>query len=186
MWASLLILTAALSGGEPSDDAYQWLETQQQALLDAFMPVSAGSGAIVACRNHGDGPPEPEDYLAIRESDGFEASIVAPAGASLRRQLLALHEAEPRADIKTLLDRVRVTRSNLSHSTCPAISRQIERLGRLRFRLPERQILILHPDVHRVLVDWGGGTVDATLYGDHPLVQWCAETLRELQACPAR
>jgi hypothetical protein len=187
MLAVIVVAMLSVVGAEPKQSDWDWLTEHRTAVFDALMPNST-KAQVVTYRSYRDLYVDvPERYFSIQIPQGqaLEAVVVAPQGLSLQRQLLDLHMAEPAASFESLVTRVQVTRVALKASTCPAIQEQLDRLGRLRFTVPDMDIIILHPDLHHVVVDAGGGTVDAVLQQDeHPLVKWCLETLAAIQRCP--
>ncbi len=181
----VVLAAAALASGARSQEDWRWLDQRRAALLDELMPVPRDSRSLVVYRAYRDGyPAVPEAYFEIRDGETLEATVVLPLGQSAQQQLLDLHMADRAADVSALLTRVRVSRMELKASRCPAIQERLTQLAALRFGVPDRELIIVHPDRHRVFVDAGAGRLDATLQEDeHPLVQWCVETLRALQRC---
>jgi hypothetical protein len=187
MLAVVVVAMFSAVGAEPTQSDWDWLTEHRAAALDALMPITSATARVVTYRSYRDLYQDvPERYFSIRHGQALEAVVVAPSGLSIQQQLLDLHMAEPAASFESLLVRVQVNRVALAASTCPAIQEQLDRLGRLRFTVPDMDMIILHPEVHHVVVDAGGGAVDAVLQQDeHPLVKWSLETLTAIQRCPA-
>jgi hypothetical protein len=187
MLGVLVAVAMSTLAAVPSEADWDWLTEHRPAAFEALMPVTSVKSPLATYRSYRDLYQEvPERYFAIRHGHGLEALVVVPDGPSIQQQLLDLHMAEPAASLDNLLPRVRIRRVELMASTCPAIQSQLDRLSRLRFTVPAMDLIILHPELHHVIVDAGGGRVDATLQQDeHPLVRWSLETLAALQRCPA-
>jgi hypothetical protein len=183
----IVLATLSLVGTDPTQDDWRWLDEHRNTAFEALMPVTGGESSLVVYRSYRDLYQDvPEAYFSIRQGPTLEALVVVPVGASVQQQLLNLRMADRSASFESVLTGVRVNRLKMKAPTCPAIQQQLKRLGKLRFSVPDLDLIILHPDVHRVVVDVGGGTVDAVLHQDeHPLVKWCLETLRALQQCAA-
>ena len=188
MFRLVILAAATLASGTPSEEDWRWLDHHRAALLDGLMPVPRDSSSVVVYRSYRDAyPTVPEAYFEIRDSETLEATVVVPSGASAQQQLLDLHMADRGAEPSALFARVRVNRIELKASTCPAIQERLTALGALRFGVPDRELIIIHPERHRVFVDAGGGRLDVMLHQDeHPLVQWSVQTLSALQKCGNR
>jgi len=78
-----------------------------------------------------------------------------------------------------------VDRLDLSEKTCPAVRKGIQSLRKLRLPLPtQSEVIILHPNVFRVVAVFGDGQIDATLLGsNHVLARWAVTTYDALLAC---
>lgn len=186
MLAITIVAILAAAGPEPTHSDWDWLSEHRTAAFDALMPMTSAKAQVVTYRSYRELHQDvPERYFSIQQGQALETVVVAPQGLSIQQQLLNLHMAEPAASFESLLARVRVDRVALEASTCPAIQNQLDKLARLRFTVPDMDIIILHPDVHHVVVDAGGGTVDAVVHqNEHPLVKWSLETLSAIQRCP--
>lgn len=187
MLAVMVVAMLSVVTADPTQDDWDWLTEHRTAAFEALMPVTTAKSPLVTYRSYRDLDQDvPEAYFRIQQGQALAAVVVLPDGLSVQQQLLNLHMAEPGASFESVLAKVRVTRLELKASTCPAIQEQLDRLGRVRFKVPDRNLIVLHPDVHHVVVDAGGGTVDAVLHQDaHPLVKWCLETLAAIRRCPA-
>jgi hypothetical protein len=187
MLTVMVVAMLSVASADPTQEQWDWLTEHRTAAFETLMPVTAAKSPLVTYRSYRDLYQDvPERYFSIQQGQALEAVVVVPQGLSIQQQLLNMHMAEPGASFESVLRRVRVSRLELKASTCPAIRKQLDRLGRIRFTVPDMDVIILHPDVHRVVVDAGGGTVDALVHQDeHPLVKWCLETLIAIQRCPA-
>src|SRR5262249_36103767 len=149
-------------------------------------PVDGNTQAYATFRSYRDLYQDvPEVYVTLRGlGDALEAVVVQPVDASIQQQLLQLHMAEPEKPLGDLLPMVKVQRRRFTTGTCPAVRQQLEALSRLKVPLPERDIIVLHPVLYRLLVQFGGGTVDLTLVdAEHPAVRWAHDTITKVQRC---
>jgi hypothetical protein len=185
-----LLLTGALvAQGENAGGDWESLSRPRQAAFDALMPLRpSGGGISVAYRSYRDYYSDtPEAYFAIvgyLSPDSFEAEVVIPDGRSIQEQLLRLHARDQKASVDSLITRVRLKRSKLKAGECPAVERQIRLLQAAPLHVLDLATLTIHPVVHRVVVDFAGGELDATITdGENELVRWALQTLSELRRC---
>ena len=186
MKVALLAAVVILHAVEPTDQDWEWLNGARELAFERFMPLSEDPQAWVTYRSYRDLYQDvPERYLTIRGlGAGLEALLVQPVDASIQQQLLVLHIADRDATLPALLAKVKVRRRRFIASTCPAVQRQLDTLSKLKLPLPEREIIIIHPMVHSLLIDFGGGKLDARLLDDeHPAVRWASETIQRLERC---
>jgi hypothetical protein len=184
-WVKVDAIAALVAGG-PSDSDWQWLDDVRAPAFEYFMAVERNTAAYVTFRSYRDLYQDvPEAYVTLRRGDdALEALVVQPSGASIQQQLLELHIAEPEKPLGELLPKVKVQRRRFTTATCPAVRQQLEALSRLRLPLPERDIIVLHPVVYRLLVEFGGGTLDLSLVdAKHPAVRWAHDTITKVQRC---
>jgi hypothetical protein len=94
----------------------------------------------------------------------LRAVVLAPRGRSIQQQLIELHVADRRASLDELRTRLQVDRFKLFEKSCPAVRKGIESLRKLRLSLPTRSdVIIVDPEVFRVVEAFGDGHIDATL-----------------------
>jgi hypothetical protein len=119
--------------------------------------------------------------------DNASAVLVRPVGRSIQEQLLRLHMDERSATIEEVTTELRIDRDVLSEGECPALREHLDALSNVEFSAPTRDIVVLHPTVYRIEIDFGAGTVDVSLVeDDHPLVQWAIGTHAALEQCAGR
>jgi hypothetical protein len=112
------------------------------------------------------------------------ATVVRPAGASIQQQLLDMHIADRLASLDSLVSRIKLQRHELTSTTCGAVQPRLDALSKVAISIQDTDTIVLHPVVHRVVVDLGGGRIDASLHEDqHPLVQWARATFDALSRC---
>ena len=64
----------------------------------------------------------------------------------------------------------------LTENGCPAIRGRLDVLDRTSFPSPSRDLIILHPMVYWISVDFEAGSMHPRLQeDDHPLVTWALE-----------
>jgi hypothetical protein len=187
MMALDIAVVALLAAGDPSDSDWQWLNESREPAFEHFMPVEGTARAYVTFRSYRDLYQDvPEVYVSIGVGggDALEAVVVKPMGVSIQQQLLDLHMAEPARTLGELLPMVKVQRLHYLEGSCPAINAQLDALSKLRLPLPERDVIVLHPVLHRLRIELGGGDFDLTLVDeDHPAVQWAHDTIQKVQSC---
>ncbi len=178
---------------ELSDDDVAWLDQHTTPVLDRFMPIGEPISDGVAFRSFRDlhyyvherffrvaieyGPTTPHLRKAL---------VVVPIGESIQHQLLNLHRADRTASIEQIQARIKVRRLELVENRCPAMQNRVNALKRLRMPVPSQTVFMVHPEVFRIIVDYGDGRVDSELFEQqHPLVRWALQTYDDLQKCPA-
>jgi hypothetical protein len=122
----------------------------------------------------------------VTDSTGtLEATVVSPLGASIQQQLLDLHMADRQAPLNSLVSRIKLQRHQLTSTTCGALPAGVKALSKAAISLPARDIIVIHPFVHRIVLNLGGrGRIDASLHDDEqPLVQWARITFDALSQC---
>lgn len=156
------------------------------------MPVAARPGQLVAYRSYRDLYQRvPEQYFTVQRrttggsgTEGLVATLVRPAGRSIQEQLLALHRSRPDDSVASLLPDVSVTRTTVDSLTCRPIALRIEALSRVTLSVSTRDLIILHPVVHRILINIGPATIDATILDDSmELARWAVDTAVAIQRC---
>jgi len=190
----VLVLAAAFASqvSNPSDADWQWLDSSRERALEALMPITAHPRTLVVYRSYRSFYQDvPEAYFRLELApsslpgkDIFLASLVAPDGPSIQQQLLTLHRASPRASLKALLTRVAVKRVAVDSQRCSAIRSRVDALSDLSIPIPALNVIVLHPFIHRIVVDVNAAHVDATLHDtDAPVVRWAMETAKTIQEC---
>ena len=180
------LVVAALLASEPSESDWQWLNDARVPALEHFMPVEGNTEAFVTFRSYRDLYQDvPEAYVTLRGlGEALEAIVVQPSGASIQQQLLELHMAEPEKPLSELLPKVKVQRRRFATASCSAVRKQLEGLSKVKLPLPERDIIVIHPVVYRLLIEFGGGTFDLSLVDpEHPAVRWAHDTIAKVQRC---
>jgi hypothetical protein len=187
-----LPLMAVSQAVKPSDTDWAWLDEQREKAFDAVMPVAPVARQLVAYRSYRDLYQDVlESHFTIDVAEGppfnterLTAAVTEPATTSIQQQLLRLHMGDPQAPLERLLPRVTVRRLTMSEDRCPSIRSRLNALPRASMRMPNRNVISLHPFVHRIVIDSGRVRVDATLVDSNDsVVRWAAETLKALQGC---
>ncbi len=175
--------------GQVTQHDLDWLSRHREAAFDLVMPLRpARTGVSVAYRRYRDLYHDaPEAYFAIvvqLSPDSFAAEVVVPDGNSIQEQLLQLHASNRKASLDSLIKLVRVKRSSFQGGECPAAEKRIRLLQAASLHVPSLDTITIHPVLHRVVVNFAGGELDANLSDDeHELVRWSDETLSELRRC---
>ena len=185
-----LLVSSLLVSGQvrtPDDRDWDWLSQHRSEALDRLLPVEH-DGAYVAYRQYRDLHQDvPEQYFTIRMADStgsLEATVVRPVGASIQQQLLDMHMADRQAPLNSLVSRIKLQRHQLTSTTCGALRPRIEALSKVAISIPATDTIVLHPFVHRIVLDLGGGRIDASLHEDEqPLVRWARTTFDALSQC---
>ena len=186
----MLGVLVAIQAPKPSLDDWHWLDQFREAAFDRFMPV--GDRPLVTYRSFRDLYQDvQEGYFTIGygEGTGFDkdrlvATVVVPTGESIQQQLLQLHMKNRAASFDSLIGLVSVRRYTLNAQKCSAVRIRLDALSKVTISLPARDTFSLHPVLHRVVIDFGGTRVDATIEkDDNPLVRWATETASALLAC---
>lgn len=135
------------------------------------MPVTSGSRRLVTYRRYRDlYQNEHEAYFAIEVTDGpvarptkLTATLVQPIPKSIQQQLTELHMSDRQATLESLLSRVNVTRTDITHDRCPTLRASVDALLKSSISPLEPDVIIIHPAVHRIVIDIGPERIDATL-----------------------
>jgi hypothetical protein len=171
----------------PENRDWDWLSDHRSEAFERLLPVEH-DGAYVAYRQYRDLYQDvPEQYFMIRVTDStgaLEATVAKPVGASIQQQLLDMHMADRLASFNSLVSRIKLQRHQLTSTTCGALQPRLEALSKVAISIPARDTIVLHPLVHRIVLDLLGGRIDASLYEDEqPLVQWARTTFDALSRC---
>jgi hypothetical protein len=155
------------------------------------MPVDGSEDALVTFRSYRDLYQDVEEKFfrisAEERKRTFRAVVVRPQGKSLQQQLLDLHRAHPAAGVDEVRRKLRFDRSEFSEAQCPELRTQMNALSQLSIQMPTRDLIVLHPVVYRIVINFGGGSLDATFVEEeNPLVQWARLTTRTLATCVER
>jgi hypothetical protein len=131
---------------------------------------------------------EVEQYFAISlasaSSERLEATVVAPIGGTITRQLLSQFHRDVKASFESILVQVSVRRFTVDSVACPAIDSRMSTLSKLNVSLQDDGLLRVDHTKHRIAVWWSAGEIDARMDdAGHPLVRWAAETHNALMAC---
>jgi hypothetical protein len=177
----------------PTDSDWEWLDEHQEAAFDELMPLTPSPRPVAAYRSYRDlYEGVVEKYFTIDFVPGphggllpaLSATTVVPVGASVQRQFLNAHMADRAAPVEAVLATVQVRRTVVDESDCPAIRARVEGIPALVLSPTFRNVIYIHPDVHRIIVRLDSVVVDATVTAyDHPLARWAVGTYEALQAC---
>ena len=175
----------------PTDADWEWISRYRQQAFDALMPMDSPAG-IIFYRSYRDLYHEvPERYFMIRTDYGelLTATVVRPVGSSIQQQLIDLHMADRNAPFESVLEQIAVSRVDVAWAEgCEAVRTSRDRLDKINVSLGgRRDIIRLHPVVHRFVVHSPDGQFDVRLTEpDVPLVRWAAQTIDALLACAQR
>jgi hypothetical protein len=188
--AVALTMAAGREVAQPTDADWAWLDQARQPAFESLMPVAVTPDLALTYFSYRDlSHKELEAYFSIRWIPGDPspvAYLVRPVGASVQNQLLEMHMRDRSATVAELVSRVRVTRTQVSGSSCGAVRRTVEAMLRLPPPEPEQELLVLHPRIYRIIQVRGGRTIDVSLVDDyHPLVVWATKSMEESQKCSA-
>jgi hypothetical protein len=112
------------------------------------------------------------------------ATLVAPVGRSIQRQLLDFHRSRPDAALESVLTDVAVRRTTVHSTACGSLKASLDALSRVTIAIPRRDAIALHPSVHRFVIDLGTMNMDVTLFDDQsPLVRWVAKAMVAVERC---
>jgi hypothetical protein len=196
MWARLLAIALALvvtqQAPASSPDDWDWLNESRQPAFDRLFPVSTNPELLLAYRSYRDLYQDvPERYLRIERSsdpggtgDAFVATVVVPVGRSVQQQLLDLHRSRPKDSLGTLLAQVRVQRATAHSRACGGLKASLDALSTQSIAIPKRNLIVLHPNLHRFVIDLATAQMDVTLTDDRaPLVRWAITTIAAVRRC---
>jgi hypothetical protein len=188
----IVALTMANQAAPPSVADWRWLDASREPAFNQLLPVAARAGQVVAYRSYRDLYQEvPERYLRVERvlastagEVAFVATVVVPVGRSIQQQLLDLHRARPDAGLESVLSEVAPCRTVVSSKECAALTANLDALSGLTIVLPKRDVIVLHPTVHRFAIDLLTANVDVTLFDDRaPLVRWAGEAIAAIEQC---
>ena len=176
----------------PTEADWAWLTEHRQKAFDALMPMPLDTGILVSFRSYRDLYHEvQEQYFTIDYSrdDDFKrtlltAAVVVPEGPSIQQQLLDLRIRDRTASFDSLLSRVAVRKLTTDSNRCRAVREQTNRLMQLNLRIEQEDVVRLHPNIYRFVLNWSGGEMDVRLVDSrNALVRWAAATMNSLLAC---
>jgi hypothetical protein len=199
--ASVLLVAAAIGlstgrastfqqGTEPTLADFDWFHQHRDEIVDKLMPLRREAGGFVTFRRYGEyHQGVDEQYFQVwfvgpMVVPPLTATVVKPVGASLQQQLWELHMKERGASAADLMLKIRYERRDITEADCPAIRKKLVALDTLKWPVPSRDLIALDATTYEIMVDYGGGFVDAVLVErQHPLVRWALETNVQLNAC---
>lgn len=187
------LMSLAIQMPTPSDADWQWFYRNNDAALEALMPLNPSSKPLVAYLGYDSFRVEVQeryfriDFAAMEagfDKDRLTATVVVPVGRSIEQQLLEGHMKDRRASFKSLLSLVAVRRLTFSAANCAAVRTRMDALSTTPVSLPERDSLFIHPVVHRIVISMMAINIDATVQDpDIAIVRWATETADALLAC---
>jgi hypothetical protein len=190
--AAVVAIVVGRQAPSPSESDLRWLDQVREPAFAALIPVKA-SKALVAYRSWRDLYYDVVERHFIIEfaggPSGFDkdrlvATVVEPVDRSIQGQLLELHMKNRLASFESVISQVVVRRLVLRTETCPAVRKRMNALSKVSISIPERDVVVLHPLSHRIVVDFAGTHLDATLSdGNAPVVRWATQTIDALRAC---
>ena len=175
-----------------SPDDWDWLSESRQLAFDKLFPVTTHPGQLLAYRSYRDLYQDvPERYLRIERSsvpdttgDAFLATVVVPIGRSVQQQLLDLHRSRPDDSLEALLTEVRVQRATAHSPACGGLKASLDVLSTQGIAIPTRHLIVLHPDVHRFVIDLPSADIDVTLTDNRAaLVRWATKAIAAVRRC---
>lgn len=114
------------------------------------------------------------DHVLVREAEGD----------TIYNQILKRRIEQRQDRRESLSGSPKVREWRVDFTSCTDAQRQAAKLSRLRFRVPERDVIIFHPTVNEFLISGGFGEMRINLYDDaHPLVRWARETRGAIRGC---
>ena len=128
---------------EPSNDDLSFVGQYRLSTLDTFMPMTSwGSSRLPQLQG---GEPRWCRTVLIRMADPapyspgrYSATVVAPVGRSLQRQLLELHIKDRKAPFESLLPLIAVQRIVVDSTTCPAVRQRMDALSSVSIRVQDK------------------------------------------------
>ena len=171
----------------PDERDWGWLSDHRSEAFERLLPVEH-DGAYVAYRQ----VPRPVSGCAgtvLHDTcDGFDGSLggdCREAGGRIHPATAAeMHMADRLASLDSLVSRIKLQRHQLTSTTCGALQPRLDALSKVAISIPATDTIVLHPFVHRIVLDLGGGRIDASLHEDEqPLVQWARTTFDALSRC---
>jgi hypothetical protein len=192
-----LIVSLAITnqGPPPSEGDWRWLDASREQAFDELLPVAVRKGQIVAYRSYRDLYQDVlERYLRVERASGpstggdaFVATVVAPVGRSIQQQLLEVHRARPDPGLNSVLADVALRRIIVSSKECAALTASLDALSGVTVVIPKRDVIVLHPTVHRFAINVGTASIDVTLFDNSaPLVRWFGEAIAAIERCAAQ
>jgi hypothetical protein len=158
-------------------------------VFDKLMPMRTELGSSVTFRSRRDYYEDIfEQYFQIRFVGNMvappTATVISPVGRSLHRQLLELHMQARRAPATDLLTKIRYERRDLTDASCPDIRKRVVDLDSLKWSVPSRDLIPVHPINYEILLNYVGGFADLSfIEQQHALVHWALDTHAQLAAC---
>jgi hypothetical protein len=194
---ALLLLALWLQAGaqplaapaQPDEADWEWLDAARPAAFDILMPLKTPTGQSVAYRRYRDLHHDaPELYLRIDldETGATSAVLLEPIDRSIQEQLLELHTRDRLASIKAAVAAVKVRRVVASADRCPSLAARLAALADLKLAPLRPDIIVIHPVVHRLVIESSTADVDMTSSDpDTPLEQWASLTAAAIRICAA-
>lgn len=183
-------VTAWTQGGTaPTAADWEWLEDSGRQALDTLMPMHLPDG-LVTYRSSRD-LDVLERYFAIRadfagDIDSFKATVVLATERPILRQILDIHLKDPGTPMESFQSRLTFKRLTLASGSCPALRLQMDKLPKISISIPARDMISLHPVVHRFVLDFADRIEAKVTDEKSPLVNWATQTMDALLPCSNR
>ena len=190
--ALFLGLTLVCSPGFPqSDPDREWTDNHVLTAFEDFFPVRYAEGDFIAVRSHQSGSNEAPEFSFVLENTqdprAIRATLHVAQGASLYRQLAALHAKDPAKAYADLKPELKVQSWTLSIAQCPAVLGQFSAFQHIQFIRPRDDDEVgENPVVYEISETVAGGSSQVIEYiPSRAIPRWAVETHKALLACAA-
>jgi hypothetical protein len=190
---AVVCLTGQASSPQSSNDsARAWFLERQDEAYEAVMPLAVPDRIVAYRFVHETQPDMHERYFSIQhirvEGRTFRAlisaTVVAPVGNSIQRQLRTLRAKDGAASMADTLSRVTLRKETVDVEHCRAIADQLDGFSGVSMSMPSRDIFMLDADVRRIAVNMGNIRMTAEIQGGQSqLVAWADRTHELLLGC---
>ncbi|HKV05374.1 MAG TPA: hypothetical protein VJO53_09745 [Candidatus Acidoferrales bacterium] len=191
--AALLAALALVSmAARPqSQEDRDWTDKHFPAAFDEFFPIKQGQGDFIAVRAHRSDENDLLEFSLVLENTqstrAIEATLREAQGASLYRQLLALHAKDPARSYDELKPDLKIREWKLSVAQCPAVAAQFQAFNNIQFVRPrDDDPMEEHPILYQFHESVGGGDSEVVEFVEsRAFPRWANDTHKALDSCAA-
>ncbi len=182
----LFCMTQEVKTQKPGD--VEWINKYYKSTLSTLFPIERESGIHIGFRSHQDLYPEVLEYSFIlgREynEDGVRIIVRMADSMSIYYQLMQLHRQNPSTSIASLQPKLKIKEWRLTEKSCPAITSRFDDFYKIKFMIPNPDLVTMHPLVCEFYVGGISGRMHLTSFDEfHPIVSWALGTRKEIEGC---
>ncbi len=196
-WLAMGLALAPAAGPgnrQVSADANQdWTNSHFRSAFEDFFPNRQAEGDFIAVRAHQNSSHEAPEFSFIIENTQdrktIRATLHQAQGASLYRQLAALHGRDPSKSYEDLKPELKVETWNFPAAECPAVGAQYDAFENIQFVRPrphDKDRPGENPIVYEINETVAGGSSQLIEFmPNRALPRWAEATRKALLACRA-
>ena len=184
--ASVFVCSAGLPQG---DAAREWTNKTFLTAFEDFFPTRHAEGDFIAIRARQSGSNEAPEFSFVIENTqdlhAIRATLRETQGASLYRQLAALHAKDPARSYDDMRSELKVQSWTFAAAQCPAVQAQYKAFENIQFVRPrDEDEPDENPIVYEINETVAGGSSQAIEFmPNRAIPRWAVATHAALRAC---